>query len=133
MPIEDMAKYKREWLQARRKAFIESRGNKCALCDATDVPFDIDHIDRTTKEYKITEIWSRTEQVRNKELDKCQLLCKPCHKHKTSQEMRKDLKHGDLGMYKTRKCRCELCRAENTRRKNLRTRAQRERNEQLAR
>jgi 5-methylcytosine-specific restriction endonuclease McrA len=130
--IEDMAKYKREWLARRRQVFILSRGAICAKCLAINVPFDIDHIDRTLKQHKISSIWSLRAEVREAELAKCQLLCKPCHKLKTSAELRKDLRHGMLGMYKTRRCRCEDCRNANRIAKADRLRRQRERNERLA-
>jgi len=71
-----------------RLDWIESKGSQCNYCGSNQGPFDIDHCipkwftgDRPTK-----QIWQLGKAKREEELSKCQLLCKPCHRAKTSIE-----------------------------------------------
>lgn len=110
---------KREYDRLRasnnRAEWIKSQGGKCVKCGSTE-NLEIDHIDPSTKEYKIATIWSRRKEVRDYELAKCQILCYGCHKEKTLGYAIKDMKCGTFSMYQSRKCRCEECRAANARR-----------------
>lgn len=103
----DKKQYQRDWLQDRRKSWISENG-PCQVCGSWD-SLEIDHIDPTQKEYKISTIWSRSKEVRDKELAKCQVLCKSCHLKKTLAE-RPQPKHGTVNMYDDHKCRCEECK-----------------------
>ena len=87
---EYLKAYQREWRRKRRQDWIDSQGGKCVQCGSPDA-LEIDHIDRSTKEYNITEIWNRSQTIRDNELAKCQLLCTPCHQHKTNIEVDKKL------------------------------------------
>ncbi len=53
-------------------------GGKCVECgDAEELEFD--HIDPSTKNFTIGKMWSVSKKRLEKELELCQLLCKPCH------------------------------------------------------
>lgn len=95
------AKYHR-----RRREAIAKLGGKCFECGSID-DLEFDHIDPKQKSFPIGEALSGWSQRRiNKELKKCQLLCKNCHdrKHHTAK-----YSHGTLSSY--RYCRCDECRA----------------------
>jgi hypothetical protein len=55
----------------------------------------------------VSQIWSRSAEVRDRELSKCQVLCAPCHKMKSNDEQR-TTQHGAT-MY-GRGCRCSFCK-----------------------
>lgn len=99
------------WRTARRQAYIDSKGGVCAKCGSSD-QLEVDHIDRSLKTMSPTKIWSRTEEIRNKELINCQVLCNSCHKEKTAIERYVENPHGVYAKYKYG-CRCDLCRAAN--------------------
>lgn len=81
--------YQRKWKAQRRQKWIEDQGGLCVRCESTE-ELEIDHIDRSTKEYEITNIWSRKADIREAELAKCQVLCKVCHLEKTTSENNED-------------------------------------------
>ena len=105
---EYMLKYQREWMRDRRQSWIKENG-PCKHCGSWE-SLEVDHIDPKLKTMQASSIWSRTEQVRLKELENCQVLCKECHLKKTLSE-REPLKHGSTKMYDTMGCRCDLCKA----------------------
>lgn len=107
--------YDRMRAASARAEWVASKGGACFRCGSTD-RIEIDHIDPSTKEYKIATIWSRKKEIREYELAKCQLLCYNCHKEKTIAETIKEMQHGTLSMYQSRKCRCDECRAANAER-----------------
>jgi hypothetical protein len=42
--------------------------------------FDFDHVDPSTKEGSIADMWSRKKEILVTELEKCRLLCANCHR-----------------------------------------------------
>lgn len=108
MPYKDkdlQKKYQREWTSARRAAFFAGRA--CGKCGSTD-RLELDHITRIGKiEHRI---WSWSDEKRNAETAKCQVLCYSCHKKKTASETHAKLEHG-VTMYETYGCRCVVCRS----------------------
>lgn len=52
-----------------------------------------DHIDHTTKEISVGKLLSFSKQRIEKELEKCQLLCRRCHNRKTTLEGSKFKNH----------------------------------------
>ena len=78
---EDNAKYRKE---ARIKC-REYLGGKCVKCGAIH-NLQFDHIDRTTKKYTIASRVTNNFTILKEELNKCQLLCAPCHLEKTAKE-----------------------------------------------
>jgi 5-methylcytosine-specific restriction endonuclease McrA len=125
MSYKDRAKqrkYQKDWAKSRRRAWLEAHG-PCVRCGSKK-ELTVDHVDPTKKcDHKV---WSWSEERRNEELAKCQVLCKDCHKLKTSGEQRKPLVHGTLSGYKHRGCRCPDCTKVATDSKN-RWRAERKR------
>lgn len=86
--------YAREWRRKRRIFGVQYLGGICITC-ATTSDLQIDHIDPRTKNPLLKKTnkktgngqlwqWSWTRILT--ELDKCQLLCRACHKAKTSEE-----------------------------------------------
>lgn len=98
-----------------RNKIISNLGGKCFNCKS-DKNIKIDHVDSKKKTMDVARICEVSEKRRNKELENCQLLCKPCHEEKTIVDNgNKKAKgtHGTLSAY--RYCKCELCREANNR------------------
>jgi hypothetical protein len=100
--IYDLGRYRR-----RRQLALELLGGSCTQCGAQE-DLQLDHIDRATKSFNLSEAWSAPEAQFRAELAKCQVLCRSCHKLKTAKEQRTD--HGSWGMYNRGKCRCRICK-----------------------
>lgn len=81
---EQKREYQKQWMSARRQAWIESHG-PCQSCGSSE-NLEVDHKDPRTKQYEPAQIWSRKAEDREIELAKCQVLCAPCHKRKTLTE-----------------------------------------------
>lgn len=108
---EEQREYQRRWVAARREAWF--RGKKCAECGAED-DLHLDHIDPTTRVSHKIWSWSLARQA--EELAKCQVLCAPCHRLKSRDQLSithgyRAFKHGTPNMYDRHGCRCEVCRA----------------------
>lgn len=102
-----MNEYMKNRWTARRASAIMYLGGKCAKCGSTD-ELEFDHTDPTTKLMSVARASSRSESFFWAEVDKCQLLCKPCHKIK-SDTIDNAVGHGE-GLTGKRNCRCDLCR-----------------------
>ena len=103
-----MRKYVAARYHRRRQAFIDSRGGVCENCGSDD-RLELDHVDPTTKSFSIGKALSSwAEEKVQRELAKCQVLCKVCHKEKTITES--VVAHGG-GVAGKRRCDCELCKA----------------------
>jgi hypothetical protein len=98
---EQKKEYQRQWIAKRREEFFSDKF--CVICFSEN-ELQLDHIDTTTKiDHRI---WSWSKKRFEEEAAKCQVLCYPCHKEKTSKERavghgREEYKHG---------CRCDECR-----------------------
>lgn len=80
-------------------------------------PYEIDHIDPSTKVTHCVFSWSKNR--RDVELLKCQVLCKPCHYKKTAVQNSRPMVHGSNSTYTGSGCRCESCKiAHSISRKN---------------
>lgn len=97
----------------RRAYSIAKLGGKCVRCGSTK-RLELDHIDKRQKSFNITQHWSYSLEIYDKELEKCQLLCHTCHVAKSFEA--KDwgkgygaTDHGSYSMYK-RGCRCTPCK-----------------------
>ena len=106
---EAQREYARKWVAARRAEHF--RDKACAACGSS-IELELDHIDPSTKVTSV--IWSWSQQRRDEELLKCQVLCKPCHKVKTAAWRRGRAEHG-AGLYCSKKdpCRCVKCKKGN--------------------
>lgn len=63
---------------------VQRLGAKCAFCGETNVKIlEIDHKDPNTKKFEVKSKLSCKRIKLIEEVDKCQLLCKPCHDEKT--------------------------------------------------
>lgn len=102
-----MSRYMRQRYHARRAAAIAELGGRCVRCGSTE-KLELDHIDRATKSLDLGHSWSVSETRYRAELAKCQVLCRNCHKAKTSSEM--GVEHGG-GASGKRNCSCAPCRA----------------------
>lgn len=106
-----MKEYVKERYHQLRNQAILDKGGRCQIC-GSDSKLEFDHIDPNTKKMTIAKIWSFSEEMRNLELSKCQLLCNECHKKKTLADFgRVSAKetHGTLSSYKY--CKCKLCKS----------------------
>ena len=79
-----MRKYQVRWLRLRRDRWMEENG-PCVKC-GSDQSLELDHIDPATKASH--RVWSWRKSRRERELQKCQVLCHECHKAKTIREQR---------------------------------------------
>src|SRR6266496_5387038 len=108
--------YMREYMlrryHERRNALVNALGHRCMRCGDVDGPFDFDHIDKNTKAWEIADrLHTAPAEVMALELTKIQLLCKPCHRLKTTLERgQQPAAHGSITMYTHHRCRCEPCR-----------------------
>ncbi len=74
-----------EYIKEKKAYCIEYLGGKCVKCGATE-RLEFDHIKREGKKYEISAKLSYKFDNLKEELDKCQLLCAPCHLDKTAKE-----------------------------------------------
>lgn len=72
-----------------RNEAVARLGGKCVQCGSVD-DLEFDHIDPMTKVKSFAHIWSYSNDKREAELVKMQLLCKPCH-------IRKSVENDDYG------------------------------------
>lgn len=95
----------------RRQRFIELLGGKCANC-GSEQDLHFDHLDPSQKTHKISDILEANDDFVGSEVQKCQLLCKPCHHTKTleKEEYGKPSEHGTSWRYLKYKCRCPACK-----------------------
>lgn len=106
------ARYMKARYHRRRSEWVGRLGDKCNNC-GSDQDLQFDHIDRKTKSFDVGKAlagWSfdRLE----KEMVKCQLLCRSCHVRKTNlngDHGKGITKHGTYWMYRKYKCRCNPC------------------------
>lgn len=98
--------------QKRRQKFYDLLGGSCAICGSTK-NLQFDHMDPSTKKFRISIKIDSPEEELLEELNKCQLLCSKCHKEKTlnNSEFGEKSQHGTIWRYKKYKCRCPKCRA----------------------
>lgn len=83
------------------------KNGPCATCGSL-LNLEVDHIDPRDKSFRIN--FSLSLGRIKKELDKCQVLCKACHREKTNKELSRPITHGTTSGYQYYKCRCSLCR-----------------------
>lgn len=94
--------------RAKRRTILRERlGGKCVRCGAVD-DLQFDHVIPATKAFQISDRqldgpWERLLA----EVDKCQLLCGPCHIQKTAED-RSECPHG-AWRHRRYGCRCVIC------------------------
>ena len=97
---EKISEYNKKWREENKKKIseyakaqryqkrvicLEYLGGKCVKCGTTH-NLQFDHIKREGKKYEITRRLTLKFDNLKEELDKCQLLCVPCHLDKTAKE-----------------------------------------------
>lgn len=96
-----------------RERALEYLGGKCVNCGTT-TRLEFDHIDPSTVSFRISQKLKAAWPVLKAELDKCQLLCHPCHWIKTCKDLNKVsfqiTPHGTTNAYCNHECRCDLCK-----------------------
>lgn len=65
-----------EWLQVLRTV------NGCEDCETHEGRLIHHHVDPSTKEFNISQMYSRSLDALEDELEKCVVLCEPCHKNR---------------------------------------------------
>lgn len=108
--------YKQHMANKYRARIKEARwwlGDKCWRCGATE-NLEFDHIDASKKSFGIGSGYARKDFWN--EVEKCQLLCSPCHRKKSiecgdipSAISPNDGVHGTGHMY-NKGCRCGICK-----------------------
>lgn len=101
---EYLRNYQREWVRKRRKAYFDDK--VCAKCSNSS-NLELHHTDPSTKVSH--KIWSWSKEKRDKELEKCIVLCYDCHKLETIKQLTIARVCGTNEKYK-QGCRCELCK-----------------------
>lgn len=108
--------YYQQYYKKHKKEIFEKLGDSCVVCGSKS-NLEIDHIDESNKSFGVLGNWSiKDKEILQIELEKCQLLCKACHKEKTRQYLSKirqtdrTSKHGTISQYQRYKCRCDLCK-----------------------
>ena len=97
-------------------------GGKCKKCGSRDC-LEFDHIKKEDKSFNISDRLTDSISKVLKEISKCQLLCKNCHKEKNKKD-NGEARHGHITMYTHYKCRCRACKDDyNIRRKKWRATA----------
>lgn len=102
--------YQLQRYHARRLEAIDKLGGKCIKCNSLD-KLELDHVDRNKKSFKISKLWSISNERFQEEVTKCQVLCRDCHELKTLDELGQvsgKNTHGSLSSY--RYCKCDICR-----------------------
>lgn len=103
---EYMRKYSLKRYHELRAHTVDLLGGKCVMCSSTEL-LEIDHIDRSTKEFDLGKEWATSYERYLKEVSKCQLLCRACHSKKSANECSVD--HGG-GLSGKKNCPCILCK-----------------------
>jgi 5-methylcytosine-specific restriction endonuclease McrA len=85
---EKIREQRRGYRDEKKSYCIEYLGGKCVKCGTTH-NLQFDHIKREGKKYEITRKLTYKFDNIKEELDKCQLLCAPCHLEKTASEWTK--------------------------------------------
>jgi hypothetical protein len=92
----------------RRAIAISFLGGKCVKCGSIK-DLECDHINPATKSFDISHGWFYALNLFMAELQKCQLLCKPCHLAKSAIDNQSEIIHGTNSGY-IRGCRCQSCK-----------------------
>lgn len=96
-------------ISRRRLAAKELLGGSCVECGSIE-GLQFDHIDRRTKSFSIAANWGRKWTETVAELQKCQLLCQPCHDRKSrAVGDNGEVEHGQ-GLSGKKNCSCDPCR-----------------------
>jgi hypothetical protein len=90
----------------RRRYFISLLGGECKRCGSRKT-LQFDHVQREHKSFNVSKFLTARIEVILSEIQKCQLLCRRCHKEKTDAELG-IAEHGTESKY-SHGCRCVAC------------------------
>lgn len=100
-----LREYQRQWLAQRKQVWFDENG-PCVSCGSWK-DLELDHIDPSSK---VTHrVWSWSQERRDEELSKCQVLCRSCHLAKTKQYRLDNAKPCGTRIKYERGCRCDDC------------------------
>lgn len=110
-----------------RDRALRQLGGQCVRCGSQD-ELQFDHVYPSTKSFVLASRMGCSWAVIAPELEKCQILCAPCHRKKTAEDgppanKRTEIVHGTLTAYCQDRCRCEPCRARKSESTGSRNRA----------
>lgn len=114
---ERQAAYQAKWLRDRREQWLQENG-PCVRCGSW-VRLEVDHREEGQKVSH--RVWGWSKERRERELAKCQPLCKLCHRAKTNAHISHLAGPADHGRAYRRGCRCVICRGWNAIRRRIRT------------
>lgn len=99
-------------LKPKMLAYVGGDNPACAECGSNE-SLEFDHIDPDSKSFNIAKNPTVSNAAVRAELDKCQLLCSPCHKAKSVLESKKrregTFTHGTIYAWMRKKCTCDEC------------------------
>lgn len=112
MPYKDRERQRAfQHAHCREKRLQALIGRHCERCGTTD---ELEFHHRDPEEKISHRIWSWSWERIAKELEKCEILCKPCHQAETSAWRRAQAEarnsHGTRQRYELG-CKCDACRA----------------------
>jgi hypothetical protein len=102
---EKKKEYDRLWVAKRRSDFFQDK--TCENCGSNE-KLELHHRDPALKESH--SIWSWTKVRRDKEIEKCDVLCEGCHLKETIKQLTVVAPHGTWNTY-DKGCRCLECNA----------------------
>jgi 5-methylcytosine-specific restriction endonuclease McrA len=97
----------------RRQQAIDLLGGSCVACGSAE-KLQFDHVmnDREDYQHTIGYMLQHSWEKLAEELNRCQLLCFPCHDKKSKSDRGfMVVEHGRANCYNGHGCRCDDCRA----------------------
>lgn len=104
--LELQRKYKAEMYKTRKLEAIIYLGGECVKCGGK-VELELDHIDRKSKKFPISR--APSNKLFWEEVQKCQVLCRWCHRIKSTEEHQGDnYPHSKLSSDQVKEIRIKL-------------------------
>lgn len=101
----DRREFDRQRYFEKKDLLLDYLGRECMVCGSSDF-IEFDHINPDSKSFSIMARWSAPLEVLLPEIEKCQPLCRDCHKAKSDRSL---VDHGE-GTQGKRGCKCYPCR-----------------------
>lgn len=75
--------------QKQKRALVNEFGGKCSVCGYSKSIYALEfhHLDKSTKNFPVSDIWRRGIEAARIEAKKCTLLCSNCHREIEEAEM----------------------------------------------
>ena len=116
---EYMAHYMAARRACRRAQLIKLLGGTCVRCSTTEL-LEFDHIVPGSQSFRINgRALDKPWEDLLAEVEKCQLLCPPCHRAKSKEcgetgggwnKNEDPYEHGTVRCYQETKCKCSACK-----------------------